>query len=272
MGIRAGKALGNRLLFSRTPAQGTPRNDHPAIRQLQFRVPVGRGSQQLVGKRLQAAGNRNLPAKRAQAVAQQILQTRQGKLAQGRQGGGIAIAHPLPVKRRQFVEQGAGLAKMAGRLGKRRLSSRKALRQRHQRFVTQVIARQAGIPVAFIFDPGQPGLTGIGFDLAPRHTKQRPQQPPFAETPLGWHTGRPGDTGAAQQVEEHRLGLIAAVMGQQQDVTRHVGKNPVTRRAGSRLQTTATVALDNDPPQDKRHAETATVIGTKGSPRVGIGG
>jgi hypothetical protein len=113
---------------------------------------------------------------------------------------------------------------MAGGLGQCGFGRREALSECEPAFDGAGNCGSGGIGIAFIVDPGQPGMAGIGLDLATRHIEQRAQQAQAAEAPLGGNAGCTGHTGTAQQVEEHRLGLVAPVMSQQQQSPANFGK------------------------------------------------
>ena len=129
---------------------------HFAVRQDQFRVPVGPCCHHLPDELVETTGDGNLPAEEPQTMTQQVLDPRHGQLAQIAQPCSTSLRHPLPVELGQFIEQATGFGKMAGRQGQRGFGRREALTECDQRLMAQEIAGNGGITIAFIVDPGQP--------------------------------------------------------------------------------------------------------------------
>jgi len=190
------------------------RHTHFPVRQDQFRVTIRGCGMQLPGKLLQASRYRNLPPEAAQAMAQQVLKTRQRELAQGRHARSITVTNPLPVERSKLIEQAGRFGKMARRLSQRGFSGRKALAYCGQRFVAKKIAGQRRIGIALVGYPGQTFGRGIDFNFGAGNIEHWAQQTQAAKAAFDRHPGGSGHPSPPQQVEQNGLGLIAAVLGQ----------------------------------------------------------
>ena len=138
--------------------------------------------------------------------------------------------------------------------------------------MAQEIARKPGIGIAFVLDPVQTELAGAGFDLGPGHTKQGAQDAPPVPGPLVTHAGCAGHPAAAQQIEQHGLGLIAAVLGQQQAAScgQMRGKCGITGIASGRFNATTAAAVDDNPGNRQRDALLPAIVMTELRPRVGM--
>src|SRR5690606_17513937 len=92
--------------------------------------------------------------------------------------------------------------------------AREALVEQRPYAMAQEVARESFVGIAFILDPRESALARIGEDRLARDVEKRPQELHRPERSGARHAARAGRTGAAQQVEKHRLGLVVEMMGE----------------------------------------------------------
>ncbi|VWC16633.1 hypothetical protein BUB20358_05593 [Burkholderia ubonensis] len=120
--------------------------------------------------------------------------------------------------------------------------ARKVHGERRQYVDPQRIARKARVQVRFVVDPRELALRRIALELR----AQQPQQRTHAldacrrRTVARRHRGDPGDTRAAQQLQQHRLGLIVGVLRQPQ----HGRAMPLAHRVERRVAALPRTRLD----------------------------
>ncbi|MPN19266.1 hypothetical protein SDC9_166633 [bioreactor metagenome] len=135
----------------------------------------------------------------------------------------------------------------------------------------QIVAGQCRIGIAFVGHPGQAGIAGISLDVAPGHIQQRPEQCDIACRPLDRNTRRAIYARSAQQIEQYRFRLVAAMVGKQQPFPGYLRKSRIAGIAGSCLDTEAGSAIDRYMTNDERHPQAAAIVAAKGCPAIGIG-
>ena len=116
-------------------------------------------------------------------------------------------------------------------------------RQQRQQFVADAVAGEGRVGVALVQRRLQVRVATVGFDGRAGHTQQRPQQPqlrPARQRRGRRHAPQPGRARAAQQVEQHRFGLVAGVVaddhGRRPGILGHTGQKVVARGPAGRLQ------------------------------------
>ena len=125
--------------------------------------------------------------------------------------------------------------------------------------------------VAFVIDPAQTVLDGIGFEDGMRHVQQRPnQQRAVALRSCGGHPGRTGHAGPAQEVEQHRFGLIVAMVCQRYGVRVTGGKRRMAAATRGCLQPFAAPARDADTLDLQGHIHINAKIATELRPAIGV--
>lgn len=92
----------------------------------------------------------------------------------------------------------------------------------------QRIASVAGIIIGRVIDPRKGMGPDIGFDVAARHVQPGAQQRHAAQ-PLHRHGRQAIEAGAAQQLQQHGLGLVVEMMGGQQEGGASLGAKRVER-------------------------------------------
>ena len=113
--------------------------------------------------------------------------------------------------------------------------------------------------VGFVLDPAQPVLTRPGFDIGTRVVQQRPQNIQCAQATRLRHGRQSGHTGATQQLGEQGLGLIIAMLRQQQqatvDCSRSIGKRGIAGRPRRALHPKRTMRSEIDPHHLQRNPQ-----------------
>jgi len=243
------------------------------VGQIQLRMTIGGSRQQLPGEFIEPCRRRGSPAKLAHAIAQQVLQARQGQLAQDAEYGRFARlgAGCTPVVGREFGEQFVSFGKMLCREGERSPGRRKTPAEHGQDLVPQEISRILRIGIAFIVDPAQIVIMRIGFQFGATARQQGAQQTLVAKRPFCRHPGRSGHPGSAQQIEQQGFGLIALVLRQQQDFSSTGGEGGVTGGTGSGLKTESALPIDRYTGNRQWHRQAFAVSGTEIRPGIGIG-
>jgi hypothetical protein len=79
-------------------------------------------------------------------------------------------------------------------------------------------------------------LLRVRQDLAPRHVEERTHEALSLQPRDGRHAARPGRAGAAQQVHQHRLGLVVQVVRQEDDLEGGLLQDAVAGRPRRRLE------------------------------------
>ena len=155
-------------------------------------------------------------------MAQQVVAAVRAQRAQFRQLDAIAIEARRQILRRQFRQQALRRLRVLGAAGEALLETGKRLRQHRHHLVPQSIAGKAGIVVRLVVDVCDRMLRHIRFELFARHRQQRTRhhQVRVAQQ-LGRavgaiHAGQTRRAGAAQQLQQHRLGLVVLVVGCEQ--------------------------------------------------------
>lgn len=226
---------------------------------------------QLSGELLKAGRDRNLPSQGTQAIAQQVLQAGQRKLAQGPHERCFTLCNQLPVVRGKLIEQTGRFSEVACCLSQRSFSRWEALTYRGQRLMAKIISGQRCIDIALVVDPRQTFVQRIALDFSPGNIQQRPQQTQPAKTTLNRHSRRAGNAGPAQQVEQYGFGLIAAMLRQQKTITETIGKSRISGGTGSCFQTKPGRHINRDMASHQPDAKPLAIPCTEFRPGIGIG-
>ena len=81
-----------------------------------------------------------------------------------------------------------------------------------------------------------------------------------------------GNAGPAQQIEQQRFRLIAAVMPEQQHIVSSMGKDLVARHSCRSLEAQAAVSVDSDMLEHETDGKAPAIIGAEFRPTIGIRG
>ena len=92
-----------------------------------------------------------------------------------------------------------------------------------QHAAAQVVAVELFIGVAVVLDPLKAPRAQPLTQLRPGDLEQRPHQQAARERGTGGHGGEPGNTGTAQQLQQHGLKLVVLVVGGEQHLVRPQG-------------------------------------------------
>ncbi len=113
----------------------------------------------------------------------------------------------------QPVQQLSGLGQVGGQPRESLVETGPAIGQQRQHLVAQEVAVMPGVVVARVLQEVQAMLPGMGGDGGAGNTEQRPRQQAGGEGPLRRHPGQSAHPGAAQHLQQHRLGLVVAMVG-----------------------------------------------------------
>ncbi|MDD5249860.1 MAG: hypothetical protein PHY45_12790 [Rhodocyclaceae bacterium] len=167
----------------------------------------------------------------------------------------------------EIVEQHLRFAETARGARQVRRAARKARFESGQHFMAQMIARETGIGIALVVDPAQPMRAGVSLDRIASNGEKRTQQSAIRLL----HRRRAAQAGAAQQIEQQRLGLIVAMMRKYDPIVRRPRERRVACAPGGRLQAVRRIAFDLDAFHGEgnipRRAQRTTVI----FPAIGVG-
>lgn len=116
--------------------------------------------------------------------------------------------------------------------------------------MTQEVAADAGVGVARVLDPTQDVVARTSLEFGARQVEKRAQQyrSPLTQGTHARNGGEPIDAAAAQGIEQHGLGLVVAVLREQDGVGVDFGKRRHTCVARGCLRALTTGTLDDHPP------------------------
>jgi hypothetical protein len=135
--------------------------------------------------------------------------------------------------------------------------------------VAEEVARVPAVGIALVVDPGERLRFRVRGQPRAREPEQRAQQGRASRTVRG-HRGEPVRAGAAQKLQQQRLGLIVGMVGQRHGVDVRGAQARVARRARQRLEGFAAAALQVQPMRGQRHAALRTLRCAERRPVVGV--
>jgi hypothetical protein len=123
---------------------------------------------------------------------------------------------------RERVEQGVGRCRVARETRRRLAPAGKARIEERRDLVPQVVTVMHARGVGLVLDPAEARFFRVRAQLRARNTEKRTQEPharAFEATDPG-HRGNALETRSPQELEEHGLGLIVAVMRERDESPR----------------------------------------------------
>jgi hypothetical protein len=90
--------------------------------------------------------------------------------------------------------------------------------------VPQKVAPERDVGVARVVDPAQTVVSRIGVQAGPWHLKEGPQQWRTRPHANHRHARQPRDAASTQRIEQHRFGLVVAMMAKEDGVGIDAGK------------------------------------------------
>ena len=169
---------------------------------------------------------------------------------------------------------------MCGNTRQAGLGLLECLRQRGPDLHPQSVAIETRVMVADILDVGQAETLHIGIDRYGRLAQPGPRPAQAAANGQGRHGRQTRRAATAQSLQQHRLGLIASMVSQQDQrsplLRRHVGQRRIARPPGPGLDALTRLGLPGQPgpgegqgPASPRPAQAlATQVG---DPFIGVG-
>ena len=153
--------------------------------------------------------------------------------------------------------------------------ARPALVQKRSDPVPQEIAREALIGVRFVLDPREASPLRVGSDVGARNAQQRPDRDhrgggiPGECAGLG-HRRRAACSGAAQQVEQHRFGLVIALVRKRHAIGSRTRERRVSRLTRRGLEALAAPRPERDASHRERHAQASAQRAAEPLPAVRV--
>ncbi len=220
----------------------------------------------------------------AQEPAQQIARARRVERAKGGAVERAAVEGGSRVDPGEFVEQRSRFRLVAGRAHQYAGIAWRDRPERRNEIRAKRIAAIAMVGIAFVVDVVQAMLREVSVERCARNGEKRPQPPDAAHKPRRRHGGQAAGAGAAQQLQQQRLGLVVGVMRQQHrgcaPLARERFERLVTRRSRSSLDADARAARNthlarrasNPVRRAQRGAEARPGVGVAGQPMMDVQG
>ena len=183
------------------------------------------------------------------------------------------------VEHRELIQASRCFLRPIRRLGERRFGLRERGSQCRPNLEPQAIACEADVDVAVIVDERETMTPQIRVDALARHVEPRPHPRDAVALDRLRHAGQTRDAGAAQRLQQHRLGLVAPVMREQHQrhsvIRRHLAQRPIARLPCPRLDALAFRGTRGD--EERHEANRPTAIGPASAlrlsmrlPRIGV--
>ena len=135
--------------------------------------------------------------------------------------------------------------------------------------MAQIIARQRHIPVGLVLDPIEVSQLRVAHDGFARHFEQRPQQKLCADMRRRGHTARARQSRPAQQVHEHRFGLVIELVAERNCIGAQAAVCGVARFTRRGLETLA-AAGHADAPDCKPNLPAPAQRAAKAAPCIRV--
>src|SRR4029077_7579169 len=145
------------------------------------------------------------------------------------------------------------------------LPLRKLLLEQRPDAAAEEVARQRFVSVALVLDPVEPVPACVVFDLAARRAEERAPERLVAEARARRHAARAARAGAAQQVHQHRLGLVVEVVRERDAIRLRFAERLVACFARGGFEA---FAFSNDPNffDGQRHCKALAELAAEGGP------
>ncbi len=159
----------------------------------------------------------------------------------------------------------------AGGVRQRHFGVRKRRQQGRPDLAAQAVARQADVVVALVVEPAQPMRARVALDRLARRFEPGPHPSDAVATYPLRHCRERGDAAAAQCLEQKGLGLVAAMVAEEDEVDaareRHPAQGAVAHLARPRLDAVAGLRSLHDSLGD----ELDRLAGARPAPHSGPG-
>ena len=139
--------------------------------------------------------------------------------------------------------------------------------------LAQGVATVAEVQVAVVFDPLQAKRPRMIQQIGPRHAQQRPQLcgPPIRPALHLGHRRQALRSGAAQQLQQERFGLVVLLVGCEQEIRVQAAKDAQALAPRGRLDAGGIVARNLHPVSGQINGMRSTEAGAEIGPVVGVG-
>jgi hypothetical protein len=253
---------------------------HFAFRMRHQRLRILACRQHLRHHLRQQGGGRHGQAALGEPVAQQVVDAVQAEGAQARQVEAVAVQRGRQILGRQLAQEALGRLHVGAGTHDALFEAGEGARQHRHHLVAQGVAGVAGVGVRFVLDPADTFLRRKGFQVGACLRQQRTRHHQLlvaeqARCAVGRiHAGQAGGAGAAQQLQQHGLGLVVEVVGGQQEVdavaAAHRAEGGVAQLARGRFDA-APALLDHDGALVEGRAKSGGRRGAMRGPGIGVG-